>query len=148
MWFAGLATDAQKVNYVKAAARGCVRLAPYIRDVEFRCCSYDEWKPDGAFIYCDPPYAGVGQEYFGLAKKASFDSDKFWETMRKWSENNVVVISEYKAPDDFKIVAEYRVYCHLNRSSKNGYAASNPKKNRSEKVFSLNKKYDPFEGIF
>ena len=29
---------------------------------------------------------------------------KFWETMRKWSKNNIVVISEREAPKDFKKV--------------------------------------------
>jgi DNA adenine methylase len=132
MWFAGLAKDSKKTNYVKAAAKGCLDLVPGIRDVNFQCQSYDEWGVDGAFIICDPPYADTGQSYFST----SFDTDKFWDTMREWSKNNIVIISEYKAPSDFKCVAEYRVRMKLNSEI------------RTERVFSLNEKYDPFGGIF
>jgi DNA adenine methylase len=132
MWFAGLAKDSKKTNYIKPAAKGCLKLVPDIRDVDFQCQSYDDWMPDGAFIYCDPPYADTGQSYFST----KFDSEKFWETMREWSKNNIVIISEYKAPPDFKCVAEYRVRMKLNSEF------------RTERVFSLNEKYDPFGGIF
>lgn len=132
MWFAGLAKDNKKTNYVKSAAKGVLKIVPQIRDVDFQCVSYDEWQPDGAFVYCDPPYADTGQSYFST----SFDTERFWDTMRKWSKNNIVIISEYKAPEDFKCVAEYRVRMKLNSEF------------RTEKVFSLNEKYDPFGGIF
>jgi DNA adenine methylase len=141
MWFAGLAKVptisrdrmvGRNREYVKAAAHGCLKLVPSIRDVVFGCRSYDDWKPKNAFIYCDPPYADTGQSYFST----SFDTDKFWDTMREWSKNNIVIISEYKAPEDFKCVAEYRVRMKLNSEF------------RTEKVFSLNEKYDPFGGIF
>ena len=88
MWFAGLAKDSKKANYIKAAAKGCLKLVPSIRDVEFRCMSYTDWNPAGAFIYCDPPYADTGQEYFST----SFDSEKFWETVRRWSKDNLSLI--------------------------------------------------------
>jgi len=132
MWFAGLAKDSKKANYIKAAAKGCLKLVPSIRDVEFRCMSYTDWNPAGAFIYCDPPYADTGQEYFST----SFDSEKFWETVRRWSKDNTVISSEYKAPEDFKIVAQYRVRMKLNSEF------------RTEKVFSLSERPDPFGGIF
>ena len=117
MWFAGLAKDSKKANYVKSAAKGALKLVPKIRTVNFKCQSYDEYEPKGAFIYCDPPYADTGQSYFtqcnedaaakrdrlGTGKNSNkFDSEKFWETVRRWSEDNIVIISEYKAPDDFK----------------------------------------------
>lgn len=34
----------------------------------------------------------------------NFDHDKFWNIMRKWSKNNVVIISEFRAPKDFKCI--------------------------------------------
>lgn len=46
-------------------------------------------------IYCDPPYAGT----FGY--KFDFDSNEFWNWVRKMSKNNLVFVSEYNAPDDF-----------------------------------------------
>lgn len=48
-------------------------------------------------IYCDPPYANTKQ----FANSQNFNYDEFWETMRQWSKNNYVLISELEAPDDF-----------------------------------------------
>lgn len=46
-------------------------------------------------IYCDPPYMNT-TEY-----DDKFDSDMFWETVRKASEKNYIFVSEYNAPSDF-----------------------------------------------
>ena len=53
-------------------------------------------------VYCDPPYKGTKQ----YANATEFDYDLFWETMRKWSKNNIVIISEENAPDDFMCIWE------------------------------------------
>lgn len=66
---------------------------------------YQEFKPQGCVIYCDPPY-GDTKEY-GNAKE--FDRPIFWQIMREWSRNNVVLISELKAPEDFITVWEREV---------------------------------------
>jgi site-specific DNA-adenine methylase len=52
-------------------------------------------------IYCDPPYAGTA-EY----KEGAFNHEAFWQWCR--TQNNPVFVSEYNAPDDFKIVAEFK----------------------------------------
>lgn len=45
---------------------------------------------------------------YGNAK--DFDYLEFWETMRKWSRrNNIVLISELQAPDDFITIWEKEV---------------------------------------
>ena len=123
-------------NFALKGRNTLMRLAPLIRDVKFKCCSYDEWNPKNALIYCDPPYSSTHQPYFSKV----FDSDKFWETMRKWSENNIVVISEYSAPDDFPIIASLptktKIDCKTAKDAR-----------REEKIFSKTP-YDPFGGIF
>ena len=130
-------------SFAEKGRNSLERMVPLIRDmntgkptVKFKCCSYDEWNPKNALVYCDPPYAATNQPYFSKV----FDSDKFWETMRKWSENNTVVISEYSAPDDFPVIASIptktRVDCKTAADA-----------NRAEKIFSKTK-YDPFGGIF
>ena len=63
-------------------------------------CDYKKWKPKGYLIYCDPPYART------TGYSPDFDHKVFWATMRKWSKNNIVYISEYNAPKDFKCVAK------------------------------------------
>ena len=50
-------------------------------------------------IYCDPPYKDTEGYSTG-----GFDHDKFWDTMREWSKDNCVFISEESAPKDFKVV--------------------------------------------
>jgi len=68
--------------------------------------SYIDHIPSGALIYCDPPYSNSCFNY-GAKNLLRFDSVLFWETMRKWSEENIVLISERNAPDDFKCIAEF-----------------------------------------
>ena len=85
------------------------------RDYDLSCLS-------GAVIYCDPPYQGTKQ----YSNSISFDHDYFWDVMRKWSENNIVIISEQNAPDDFECIWEKAV----SRSIK-----ANDKSISTEKLF-------------
>jgi len=67
--------------------------------------------------------------YFG----GNFNSEEFWDIMRKWSSNNTVLVSEYKAPSDFKCIAEFKTANVL----RNG---ANIRVPRTEKIF----KYDSY----
>ena len=71
-----------------------------LKGIQFFCCSYEDLDiPEGAVIYCDPPYSGTA-EY-----DSSFDSAKFWDWVRtKVAEGYKVFISEYSAPDDFECI--------------------------------------------
>lgn len=60
-----------------------------------------------------------------------FDYDLFWDTMRKWSRNNIVLISEENAPSDFECIWEQEV----SRSIK-----ANDKSKSTEKLFMYNTK--------
>jgi len=65
---------------------------------------YSTLDPSNSLIYCDPPYRENKYpiKYRRDTKKYDkFDNDAFWDVMRRWSENNMVVISELSAPDDF-----------------------------------------------
>ena len=64
---------------------------------------YRKLKPKGKLIYCDPPYVNT---HGGYNSWAVFDTNEFWEFMRKWSKDNIVYISETTAPPDFKCVAK------------------------------------------
>lgn len=100
-WFGGYARG-QGANF---AARGRRRLLSdrfKIAGVVFCVADYRAWNPVGAVIYCDPPYEGTT----GFAAIGKFDSAAFWDQVRHWSRRNVVYVSEYRAPDDFRIVLE------------------------------------------
>ena len=68
-----------------------------LQQLEFYSKSYNEINiPEGAIIYCDPPYKGTA-EY----SEGSFNHDEFWNWVRLVSKKNKIYISEYNAPDDF-----------------------------------------------
>lgn len=63
--------------------------------------SYDEIHiEENSVIYCDPPYNNTAQYVTG-----DFDSNAFFDWCRKQTE--LVVVSEYDAPDDFQCVANF-----------------------------------------
>lgn len=68
-------------------------------NIKFYNKSYDSWNPNNMLIYCDPPYKNTTGYDTG-----DFDHVNFWETMRKWSKNNYVFISEETAPKDFIVI--------------------------------------------
>ena len=76
-----------------------LRLNNAFQRTSIQHCCYTAIQPHNKLIYCDPPYAGT-TSYGG-----DFDHYKFWQTMRKWSQDNVVFVSEYAAPSDFICVA-------------------------------------------
>ena len=93
--------------------------------------SYDEFNPKGKLIYCDPPYEKTTE--YG---KNKFDHDKFWDTMRKWSKNNYVFISEYNAPKDFIKLSSKKKFSTL--------SGKGSKDLRTEKLFAHESiKYKP-----
>jgi len=79
------------------------KIKPTIQNSVFYNKSYDEFKPHNMLIYCDPPYKTTEGYSTG-----DFDHNLFWDTMRKWSRDNCVFISEESAPSDFKVVWKKR----------------------------------------
>ena len=138
IWYGSYARDPRHLgmNFAEKGQKTLHRLRAFIRDVEFSCKSYDEWEPEGAMVYCDPPYNATNQPYFSKV----FDSDHFWETMRQWSKNNTVLISEYNAPDDFPVIASLPTKTKIDCKS-----AADAR--RAENIYSLTP-YDPFQGAF
>lgn len=107
-----------KRDYLREAATGLTKLAPDIKNVDFvESQSYEQFDPNDMLIYCDPPYKG---NQLGLQKGLfrSFDHDKFWQIMRKWSKKNIVIISESIAPKDFKKI--WSTQSHINNSDRYG----------------------------
>jgi DNA adenine methylase len=103
-------------------------------DVHFSCCDYRDWDKlfdDGKLvnyvIYCDIPYENTTQYGFNI----NFNYKEFWDMMRKWSTKNIVLISEFNAPDDFECIWSKEVINQINLSNK---------ENRdSEKITSVEK---------
>lgn len=67
----------------------------------------------GAVVYCDPPYGGTGQTY----QSRKFDTPAFWDWCRMMSAENVVLVSEYSAPDDIEEVAAWTITKNIKAGS-------------------------------
>jgi DNA adenine methylase len=90
------------INDAKSTSNKLVKMKPAIKNINFSNKSYEDVfkNPIDMIIYCDPPYK---QSLGKMCNKylREFDSEKFWNIMREWSKNNIVIISEEQAPDDF-----------------------------------------------
>jgi DNA adenine methylase len=118
MWFSQFAHKDK--NYAKVAKDSLLRKIKSIpKDTKFKCMSYEDLKPEkNSIIYCDPPYADTVQEY----SKSNFDSEKFWEWCRKMSKaGHTVLISEYKAPKDFKCVLRIKTTLGIHSENRTRY---------------------------
>jgi DNA adenine methylase len=91
-----------------------LKQVPYLKDIVFKCDDYRNLTPINSIIYCDPPYADTKD--YSIDEK--FDSDIFWQYMRKWSENNFVLISEYSAPKDFISIWQGELQSYIGPTSK------------------------------
>ena len=87
-------------DFLGEGYRGIMNIKPDIMNVNFLDSrNYYDFEPKGMLIYCDPPYLN---NKFHVGYFTGFDHDKFWQVMRNWSKNNIVVVSESTAPDDFR----------------------------------------------
>lgn len=74
--------------------------------------------PDGAVVYCDPPYAGrTKAHHFD-----TWDNDAFWEWVRDLSSRCTVFVSCFDCPADFEVVYSWgdTVVRHLNSKGSDG----------------------------
>ena len=122
-YFMGFAGKYSDRNYAKESYNAVMKVKPLIQNVTFlEPQSYAEFEPCNMLIYCDPPYATA----FSNSKLfKTFNSEAFWDTMRKWSSDNIVAISEVSAPSDFIPIWSKRL-ARTNNTRKNIYRTSVP----------------------
>lgn len=116
-------------DYYQEAKRNLIEQSSNLNGLNgsvFFTCDYHECPINNAVenmvIYCDPPYAGTKQ----FKNATHFDYDEFWNHYSKLSKNNIVLVSELSAPDDWICIWEKSV----NRSIK-----ANDKSRATEKLF-------------
>ena len=141
-------------DFCKEMTNSLNRAAPLIKNVKFTNKSYLDYKPKNMFIYCDPPYkySKFPIKYRRDVKKYDeFDNDLFWETVRKWSEDNLVVVSEMDAPDDFVEIWNMERYRSAAQSAKTRFkpkkttGESSSETNKTEKLFIYSKSAFPWK---
>lgn len=76
------------------------------------CADYKTLTFSNAVIYADKPYS-TGKKYY----QQNFSEEEFWEKMSELSENNIVFISEYEAPEDFVSIYSIDITSGLNKDT-------------------------------
>lgn len=131
-WFGGyVKRDDKKFRGDIYSYKSCMKQAPLLNNINFKCCPYNTYSDIKNFvIYCDPPYRNTTSY-----KQDDFDYEKFYDWCRTMSKNNIVLISEYSMPNDFKCIWEKPVTISLDSNKKSGES----KNKRVEKLFLLEK---------
>lgn len=100
--YAGETKGNRKPRYIECK-ENMKRHAPRLEDVNLGVCDFVSYDPDvysNALFYCDPPYRDT------VGYGVDFPFDRFYDWCRKMARNNWVLVSEFKMPDDFKVVLE------------------------------------------
>ena len=96
-------------------------------NIKFECCDFRDIKDISDYvIYCDPPYRNTTKY-----KTETFPYEEFYDWCREMSKNNIVLISEYWMPNDFKCIWEKESKVNFDSNRK----ANDNKNKRIEKLF-------------
>lgn len=91
-----------------------------LKDVEFKADIYTQYSNlKGYVIYCDPPYSSYNTYYSEDLQRIDFDQKEFWDWCKKMSKYNIIFVSEYTAPKDFKLVYSKKSVINHNYTTKN-----------------------------
>ena len=100
-------------NYALEACKNLERQVPKLQNIIFKNMDYRNLDiPTNSLIYADPPYANTTKY------SNKFDHEQFWNWCREKSKTNILFISEYNAPQDFKCIFEKEITSTLNKNKK------------------------------
>lgn len=139
-WFGGYAGIVKtkietERNYYDEAVRNILKQLDQLKDVEFLNADYTYFSSyNDSLIYCDPPYQGTTQ--YGTSK--DFHYERFWDWVREMSKSNIVLVSEYNAPDDFVNIYQKELTTTLDKGSR---------KKDVEKLFVFNEIHTKYSGL-
>lgn len=130
----------KKEDFCKEMVNSLKRIAPKIQlpKVKFTNSKYQKLRPTNKLIYCDPPYKHTKYpiKYRTSTKEYDiFDNEEFWDIMRKWSQNNLVIISETTSPPDFVEIWNTDIYRSAAQSTKTRFKSKDTKTVQNEKLF-------------
>lgn len=129
-WFAGYSRDKQGIrNYADEAYRNVTKQQDRLKGItffqaDFRVHTLKDYS--GYVIYCDIPYRGTTK----YAQK-DFPYEEFYAWARMMSLKNVVLISEYAMPDDFRCIWQRKVKTLISSTKERGDMGNE----RTEKLF-------------
>jgi DNA adenine methylase len=116
-------------DYQAEARKNILRQKQRLETVIFHNLNYsDVILPDKSIIYCDPPYQNTSEYH-----NKNFDSGKFFDFLRqKKKEGHTIFLTEYDAPQDFKLLVKLNASSSLSANGKSG-----GRKKSTEKLFTL-----------
>jgi site-specific DNA-adenine methylase len=97
-------TSYASTNNIEHQQKTVVKIAPISKLIKFSAGNYTQYsKLTRHILYCDPPYENTQQHYRrGDFSPSKFDSKKFYEWCFMMAKNNLVFVSSYKLPKQFK----------------------------------------------
>jgi len=125
-------------DFCKEMMHSLQRISPKITLVDFTNMDYRDCEPNNMLVYCDPPYK---QTKFPIKYRRDvkhydiFDTDAFWDCVRKWSAHNIVIVSEMTAPEDFIEVWSLERYRSACQSTKTRFQNVHSETYKKEKLF-------------
>lgn len=101
-------------NYYDEAKRNLIAQTPALNGIKFSEGDYRKLKQSisGSVIYCDIPYQNT------TGYQEEFDHKAFWEWAERLSENNIVLVSEQTAPENWKSIWSQSVKRTLDNASR------------------------------
>ena len=129
----------KKEDFCREMKNSLERTAPLIRNANVRFTNrmYQSIKPKKKFIYCDPPYADTNfpiKYRRDVKHYDTFDNAEFWDIVREWSKDNIVVVSETTAPSDFIEIWNMDRYRSAAQSGKTRFQKEEKKKDTRKTV--------------
>lgn len=93
--------------------RNFIEQIPYLKNINFLCEDYRNISvKEHSLIYCDPPYENTTKY-----STKSFNHNTFWAWVREISKSNIVIVSEFSAPEDFKSIWEKERVTSLDKNT-------------------------------
>lgn len=85
---------------------------PNLKGIKFEQKSYLDLDFQDTLIYCDPPYKN------GIGYQEEFNHDLFWQWAEKQTKNNIVIVSENEAPNDWVCIWQQQTKTSMNNRNK------------------------------
>lgn len=102
-------------NYYEEAKRNLEQQSQYLQGIEFIYGEYTQFSNvQNSLIYCDPPYKDTKQ--YNTSK--NFNHEIFWQWCRDMSKDNIVIISEEQAPEDFTCIWQQNITRTINNADR------------------------------
>jgi DNA adenine methylase len=129
-YFRGYVSKYGRIVNTSTVIKRLDSISQRIKNVKFSNGPYQQYNNlKNYIIYCDPPYDSTTQNY----RSGEFNHKDFYDWCRYMAQNNIVFVSGYKAPNDFKLIYSEKVKLNGMRSPTK-FAKS---RNRTEKLYML-----------